>query len=54
MATGATEARRAAATAADRRARPPRALPGVHSSDYCTGSTFTMDGALARNLGRGA
>jgi len=23
-------------------------------SDYCTGSTFTMDGGLARNLGQGA
>jgi glucose 1-dehydrogenase len=23
-------------------------------ADYCTGSTFTMDGGLARNLGQGA
>ena len=23
-------------------------------SDYCSGSTFTMDGGLARNLGQGA
>ena len=23
-------------------------------SDYCTGSTFTMDGGLSQNIGQGA
>jgi len=26
----------------------------TNDSDYCTGSTFTMDGGLAQNIGQGA